>query len=105
MGIQFFEGRLTFPEVTGRVNTMGYAHPFNGKIAEAHAVLRGYEVNFDNGDHHVLQTQVALTCQVDRSNAANDTVHVNGTLLLRDSSGNIDDPYRGWIDYLIIAQS
>jgi hypothetical protein len=105
MGTQFFEGRLAFPQVTSRVNTMGYAHPFNGRVIEAHVVLRGYEVNFNNGDHHVLQTQVSLTCKVDRSNAANDTVHVAGTLLLRDSSGNIDDPFQGWIDYLIIAQT
>jgi|tagenome__1003787_1003787.scaffolds.fasta_scaffold16598043_1 hypothetical protein len=84
---------------------MGYAHPFNGKIIEAHVMLRGYEVNYNNGDHHVLQTQVSVTSQVDRSNVANDTVHVNGTMPLRDSPGNIDDPYRDWIDYLIIAQT
>lgn len=100
MGIEFFEGRLNFPEVTGRVNTMGYAHPFSARVLQAHAVLRGYEVNYDNGDHHVLQTRVSLAATPD-----GNTVHINGSLLLRDDSGNIDDPYRGWIDYLIIAQT
>jgi hypothetical protein len=50
---------------------------------------------------HELQAQLT-NASIDDNNAA--VVHVFGLLLLRDFSGNIDDPYQGIIDYTVIAE-
>ena len=62
-------------------------------------MLAGFEIQYDNGDHHVLQEQV----QVDVNGINGTSVDVAATFLLRDGSGNIDDPYSGSISALVIA--
>ena len=61
--------------------------------------MRGYDFGFEGKDRpiHELQAQVTSAFVIDQ-------VIVYGRLLLRDFSGNIDDPYHGSIDYTVIAE-
>jgi hypothetical protein len=104
MAIQFSEGRLDFPLFTGDVNTATQINVFSTRVKAVHSVvMRGYEYDFKNADHHVHQIQAQLTeTSIDPTNPA--VVHVKGLLLLRDFSGNIDDPFEGSIDYTVIAE-
>ena len=89
-----------FPSVTGKrqvqIRRLEFGRPING---DAFAMLAGFEIQYDNGDHHVLQEQV----QVDVNGVNGTSVDVAATFLLRDGSGNIDDPYSGFISALVIA--
>ncbi len=88
-----------FPSVTGvrqqQIRQLNFGRPIN----TAFAMLTGFEVQYNNGDHHVLQEQV----QVDVNGINGTSVSVAATLLLRDGSGNIDDPYSGFISAVVIA--
>lgn len=90
-----------FPSVTGKRQTqirrLEFGHPI--KADTAFAMLAGFEIQYNNGDHHVLQEQV----QVDVNGINGTSVDVAATFLLRDGSGNIDDPYSGFISALVIA--
>ena len=90
-----------FPSVTGKRQTQIQRLEFGRPIhaGTAFAMLAGFEIQYDNGDHHVLQEQV----QVDVNGVNGTSVDVAATFLLRDGSGNIDDPYSGFISALVIA--
>jgi hypothetical protein len=95
--------RVTFPRHVGSTNTANGFCSFPTPITSACIALNGFDVNFMNGDHHLLELKI------DGSNAAtirNDrkTVDFSIAILLRDNSGNIDDPYQGWVDILVIAE-
>lgn len=94
--------RFDFPSVTGSVQTQNRLINFGGGggvVRQAAVMLRGFEVHYNNGDHHVLQERI----QLDLSSTAGGVVNVVASFLLRDSSGNIDDPYSGSIDAVVIA--
>lgn len=90
---------FSFPSVTGvrqqQIHRLNFGRPINN----AFAMLAGFEVQYNNGDHHVLQEQV----QVEVNGINGTSVDVAATFLLRDGSGNIDDPYSGFISALVIA--
>jgi putative flippase GtrA len=91
--------RFTFPSVTGSSQTQTRTVFFNGAVQQAVAMVQGFEVHYNNGDHHVLQELIQLSI----ASIIGTTVGVTANFLLRDSSGNIDDPYSGSIDAVVIA--
>jgi hypothetical protein len=80
-----------FPSVTGvrqqQIRRLDFGRPIN----TAFAMLGGFEIQYNNGDHHILQEQI----QVEVNGINGTSVSVAATFLLRDGSGNIDDPYSG----------
>jgi hypothetical protein len=88
-----------FPSVTGirqgQIRQLNFGRPIN----TAFAMLAGFEIQYNNGDHHILQEQI----QVEVNGINGTSVRVAATFLLRDGSGNIDDPYSGFISALVIA--
>jgi hypothetical protein len=102
MAIQLSDGTLVFTRTTGSEATASNFNTFSTRVKTAHAVMRGFDIVFENGEHPVQELQAQLTAtSIDPNNAA--VVHVSGILFWRDSSGNIDDPYHGIIDYTVIA--
>lgn len=74
---------------------------------DVQAVLKGFRVGYANGDHHILAMEIDL----DIANitpiptiSPQSNVTVAADFLLRDASGNIDDPYEGFVQGVLIAQ-
>jgi len=88
-----------FPSVTGIRQQQIHQLNFGRSVNTAFAMLAGFEIQYNNGDHHVLQEQI----QVEVNGINGTSVSVAATFLLRDGSGNIDDPYSGFISALVIA--
>jgi subtilisin family serine protease len=97
--IAFREGWINFPSTAGRKQRASSVVNFGRNIITHQAMLKGFNISYDNGDHHILETEIDLDSIV-----SGTSVTVNGDFLLRDSSGNIDDPYRGWINFVVIAE-
>ncbi len=91
---------FSFPSVTGRRQQQIHQLNFGRPVKNAFAALAGFEVQYDNGDHHILQEQI----QVEVNGVNGIFVSVAANFLLRDGSGNIDDPYSGFISALVIAE-
>ncbi len=95
--------RIVFDSTTGvfpqelPVNS----RPFRARVQQAEVMLQGFHVEFRNGDHHVWREQIDLSVAGINAN----TVSIRARLGLRDSSGNVDDPYSGWIDAVIVADT
>ena len=103
MAIDFADGTLTFVTTTGQVATSTSDSVFATPVKKARAVMTSFDVGFKNGDHPIHEIQAEVSgVSIDPVNAA--VVHVTGALLLRDASGNIDDPFQGGIGYTVIAE-
>lgn len=78
------------------VSTLG----FDGRVQNATAVLQSFDLRYQGSkDHHVLQETVWLTAGVSPPNGVNVTCRI----LLRDGSGNIDDPFIGNVNVVVFA--
>jgi hypothetical protein len=106
MALEFVDGTLFFGNTTGMVAETSQISTFSGTVEKViTAVMRGYDFGFEGTDRpiHEIQAQVTGASVIDILNPSNK-VQVFGLLLLRDFSGNIDDPYHGIIDYTVIAE-
>jgi hypothetical protein len=106
MALEFVDGTLIFGDTTGNVAETSQINTFSGTVRKViTAVMRGYDFGFKGTDRpiHELQAQVTGASVIDSQNPSNKVI-VFGLLLLRDFSGNIDDPYHGIIDYTVIAE-
>ena len=72
---------------------------FSRDIRTAQAVLKGFNIKYSDGDHHILAQEIDLDTQSNGTKAVN----VYADFLLRDSSGNIDDRFEGWVQCVVIA--
>ena len=99
MPIDFRRTRITFDPTRGREQRESGAVVFPSAVRRAEAALNGYSITYNNGDHHVLAQKV----DVDSPRINDNTVFVDVNFLLRDSSGNIDDPFSGYVDVTVIA--
>ena len=97
--IDFRSVPIIFPAVTGRAQRQQVDAIFNSNVLRADVALKAFFLTFDNGDHHILSQDVEA--HVDAF--VNNVVTVGVDLLMRDDSGNIDDPYRGSVVVLVIA--
>jgi hypothetical protein len=78
---------------------MELAFVFPSNVRSAEAVLNGFNVGYTNGDHHLLRTEIDTRV----TSITLGTVRVLVTFSLRDSSGNFDDPFNGFVDVMVIA--
>ena len=100
MAIQMREGTITFPPTTGRRQRRQTTVVFPSSILgnNAQAVLKGYNVNYNNGDHHILELEIDLDTRI-----VGNTVTVFADLAFRDSSGFFDDSYDGFVNFVVLA--
>lgn len=98
MAIQFREGWINYPATTGRRQRRETSVVFPSKVRSAQVVLKGFNVNYNNGDHHILELEIDLDSSIQLN-----VVRVFGDFVFRDSSGYFDDPYDGWINFVVIA--
>jgi len=68
-------------------------------VRKADATIAGYDIRYDNGDHEVFRQ--LIDARVER--IQDRTVFFRINFLLRDSSGNIDDPFSGTVRVLVLA--
>ena len=69
-------------------------------MKDAEVVLKGYNIRYDRGDRPLLEIEVDL----DRGRIIDNRVDIVGDFALRDNSGTFDDPYEGWINFVVIAE-
>lgn len=98
MALQLREGWITFSRATGRRQRGSQNVTFSGTIGAYQVAMKGYNIRYDNGDHHILELELDLD-----SSRNGSTITVNGDFVLRDSSGHYDDPYEGWINFVVMA--
>jgi hypothetical protein len=91
---------LNFDPTAGQVQTQFTTAVFNGTVRRAEVALKSFDIGYTNADHHVLREVI----QANIAAIQNNTVRVRVDYLFRDSSGNIDDPYNGSVDVLVIAE-
>lgn len=93
-------GSLAFPRARGGPRTDTSVFNFTGPVRQAVAVLTGTDFGFSqpDGDHHVGRVSTLLDVAVD-----DDVVTVEGTLGVRDWSGEWDDDFEGSLQFLLLA--
>jgi hypothetical protein len=99
MAIVMASTHFEFPNVTGSAQRLTNTINFGGTVKNVAVLLQGFTVKYNNGDHHVKQESIQLS--IGGNNGG--VVKVVANFLLRDGSGNIDDPYSGDIDAVVIA--
>ena len=99
MPIDFRRTRVTFDPTRGREQRETGAVVFPSAVQRAEAAVNGYAITYNNGDHHILAQKI----DVDPPRIVNNTVFVDVNFLLRDSGGNIDDPFSGFVDVMVVA--
>ena len=93
-------GRLEVPSGTGP-RAISDTHFFDRQVEDCWVALRGYWLRYVDGDHHVRTIGVELEAGLHVVQPAPGIV-VEGTLLLDDHNG--DDPFSGWVDYILFVE-
>ncbi len=98
MAVQFREARIYFDRSTNVRQREKRNVNFSGRVRSYQAMLKGYNIKYNNGDHHILEQEIDLDSRL----ISNNVVEVYADLVLRDNGG-FDDPYSGWIEFVVIA--
>jgi hypothetical protein len=101
MALELQSIRIDFPSRRDFDQQIGRAVTFSRNVRTVGAAINGFNLTFNNGDHHLLQAKVDINPLTVRDRTVTFTVN----LLVRDGSGNIDDPYSGYVDVLLIADT
>ncbi len=99
MAIQFREGWITFPSIVGRRGRRQATVHFTRQVRSAQPVLKGYNISYTRSDRSILELEVDL----DTVSVVGNSVTVGADFVLRDNSGHYDDPYDGWVNFVVIA--
>jgi hypothetical protein len=99
MTLDFRLLNINFDPTTGRAQRESATAIFNSRVIKAQAALKGFNISFNNGDHNFLREQV----DIDVTGVQNNAVEIAVDFVLRDNSGNFDDPYSGSVEVLVIA--
>lgn len=100
MALEFRELTIQFDKTSGIRQREQATATFSGRVINAQAMLKGFNVKYRNGDHHILEQEVDLDTIGRRGNR----VDVAADLVLRDSSGFYDDPYSGFVQCVVVAE-
>ena len=100
MALRLRENTLIFPPTTGRRQRAQTTVSLPSTVRSAQAIMKGFNVIYNNGDHHILELEMDLDTTIFANN-----VTVVGNFVFRDSSGTFDDPYSGWINFVVIADT
>ena len=100
MPIDFRRATINFDPTSGQEQRETSSVTFGSTVLRADVALNGFDIQYNNGDHHLLREKV------DASIAAisDRTVTARVNYLLRDASGNIDDTFSGSVQVLVVAE-
>jgi len=99
MALDFRRATINFDPTRGRTQDESVTVAFGGTVRRADVALNGFDIAYTNGDHHILREKIDARVV----SVLGNTVTVGVEFLLRDSSGNIDDPFTGRVDVLVMA--
>jgi len=97
MPIEFRTQQINIPSGTGRRNIEGRA-TFGSKVIRAGVALNGSKLDYVNADHHINIVEV----DTDLVSFSGNTVTFRVECDYSDK--NFDDPYRGYVSALVIAE-
>jgi len=102
MAIDFRNVQVKFDQLlTGGVISKPGSAVFNGTVHRATVVLSGFKISFANGEHPLLAEEIRINQQ--KTSFSGNHVDFTVDFLLRDASGNIDDPFVGFVEVVVIA--
>ena len=99
MALAFRTVTVRFDPTRGRVQNESGSANFGRAVRVASAAIKGFHVKYSNGDRQVWQE----TIDINNVTVVGQLVSFDVAFLLRDSSGNIDDPFEGFVEVLVIA--
>jgi hypothetical protein len=99
MAIAFQTVQVRFDPTKGRTQREPRTAVFASRVLRAEAALKGFNIGYTDGDHHIFRQEV----DVDVIGIRNNAVDIAVDFLLRDSSGNIDDRFDGSVEVLVLA--
>lgn len=100
MMLDFKVVRVEFNRTSGNVQDVNSFAEFSSDVKNAQVVLNGFNVKFDDSDRPFGQLMITS----DNVSWSGKRVNFSTHFLLRDWSGNIDDPYSGVVDFIVIAE-
>lgn len=86
MALRFIRDRVVFDPTQCQIQNEPRTVSFPSAVRSAQIALNGFDGRYTDGDHHILRQIVDISAPQIAGNAVSNNV----TLLLRDSSGNID---------------
>ncbi len=96
---QFQSEQVNFESYYGGEHTTQVKVTFPTNVSKVESMIQGYNIQYNNGDHYILRNEIATSVTF-----SGKDVFLTVTILLRDNSGNVDDPYSGWVDVLVCAE-
>lgn len=100
MSTDFRRGNVVFDPTKGQIQTQTGAVVFNSPVTRADVAISAFDIRYNDSDHDILRMMVGAEVQ----NIEGATVFYQVQFLLRDDSGDIDDPFSGSVDVLVMAQ-
>jgi hypothetical protein len=99
MALAFETVRIEFPSTRATDQSKQGIADFSRVVNTADASLKSFHMQYTESDHNLWLAQFVVR------DISKDGTKVSFWVdyLLRDSSGNIDDPYEGWADVLVTA--
>jgi hypothetical protein len=97
--VRFQTLNFDFVSATGAEQKLQKNAIFPSNVLHASAAIGGFAIGYTNSDHHLWKQTINVKLE-----PVQNVVPVEVTYLLRDSSGDVDDPYDGTIDVLVIAE-
>ena len=101
MALDFRTVNIRFDPTSGQAQREPGTAVFSRRVLKAEAALKGFNIGYTDGDHHIFRQEVDIDITAIRNNAVDIAVD----FLLRDSSGNIDDRYNGSVEVLVLAET
>ncbi len=99
MALDFRVATVRFDPTSGRIQSEPGSAVFGSAVRKAEMAIRSFNYGYTDGDHHIWRTEVQLA----GLRITGATVQFSVNLLIRDSSGNIDDRFDGYVEVLVIA--
>lgn len=102
MAFDFRTRRVNFVPTTGAINTQRDQKViFSSNVRRAETAIKGFNMGYTGEDHHIFRQEVEVkNVRIVEGNG----VCFDIDYLFRDSSGNIDDRYNGWVDVIVMAE-
>ena len=101
MAIVLRSGRIEIPSGTG-LRAADKTYLVDRLPRACWVAMAGYQVRYDDSDHHVKTLRAELSCGMGVGEFG-PAVYVTAKLQLADHNG--DDPFSGWVDYLLFADN
>ena len=100
MALQFSEEVVNFDPSSSQTQHKVVTSVFSGQVQRATVALKGFGIQFNNGDHNLFaQTVDAFVID---GGIVQNTVTAQVDFLLRDN--NADDPFSGSVALVVLAE-